>query len=35
MSHFANTHALGLLVIDEVQRLNIRASGALRVQVKV
>ncbi len=27
MSHLANTHAIGLLVIDEIQHLSIRASG--------
>ncbi|MGO2263488.1 AAA family ATPase [Halomonas sp.] len=27
MSHLANTHAIGLLVIDEIQHLSLRASG--------
>lgn len=27
MSHLANTHAIGLLVIDEIQHLSIKASG--------
>lgn len=27
MSHLANTHAIGLLVIDEIQHLSVRASG--------
>jgi len=27
MSHIANTHAIGLLVIDEVQHLSVRRSG--------
>ncbi|MDK2123063.1 AAA family ATPase [Parachitinimonas caeni] len=27
MAHIANTHAIGLLVIDEIQHLNVRHSG--------